>query len=158
MRGGLNIALVCLSLAAISAPQVGAGETGTGAAPSDGQDLFNTVCASCHNEMGVGVPGLAPPLDRPEFWQALGDDAPRYISGVITKGLNAPITVRGERYAGLVMVPLAGNTDEDLAHIATWVLGTLGKTEGTVTPELVAEIRGSNLTIQDLRDMRPDVE
>ena len=43
-----------------------------GAASLDGAALFEAHCSACHSAGGVGTPGLAPPLDRPEFWQALG--------------------------------------------------------------------------------------
>lgn len=124
---------------------------------ADGAALFEAHCSACHNAGGIGTPGLAPPLDRPEFWQALGDEAPKYISGVVTKGLNAQITVRGEMYAGTMMPPVAGTTDEELATIATWVLHDLGKTDKTVTPEEIAGAR-SGMKAADVKALRPVTE
>ena len=128
-----------------------------GAASLDGAALFETHCSACHSAGGVGTPGLAPPLDRPEFWQALGDDAPKYVSGVVTKGLNAQITVRGESYAGMMMPPVPATTDEELAAITSWVLGTLGKTDKTVTPDDIAAAR-SGMTMADVKALRPATE
>ncbi len=152
MRNSRSVVLSSLFCATVAVQQAGAQDV------SDGEELFNDNCASCHNEGGIGVPGLAPPLDRPAFWQALGDDAPRYIGGVVTKGFNMPIAVRGERYAGLFMTPLASTSDQDLAGIASWVLGTLGQIKTEVTPELIAEIRASSMSNQDLKAMRPKTE
>lgn len=128
-----------------------------GAASLDGSALFEAHCSACHSAGGVGTPGLAPPLDRPEFWQGLGDEAPKYVSGVVTKGLNAHITVRGETYAGTMMPPVAGATDEELAAIATWVLQDLGKTDKTVTPEDISGAR-SGMKAADIKAMRPATE
>lgn len=127
-------------------------------AEDDGAALFETHCAACHGAAGVGTPGFAPALDRPEFWQALGDDAPAYLSGVITKGFAAPITVRGERFAGMVMPAVAGVPDEELAGIANWVLSGLGQVNKSVAPEDLAASRDSDLTHADLKAMRPETE
>ena len=125
-----------------------------GAASLDGAALFETHCSACHSAGGVGTPGLAPPLDRPDFWQALGDNAPTYISGVVTKGMNAQFTVRGESYAGMMMPPVPGATDDELAAITSWVIGTLGKTDKTVTPADIAAAR-SGATMADIKALRP---
>lgn len=127
------------------------------AADLDGAALFEANCSACHNAGGIGTPGLAPPLDRPEFWQALGDDAPKYLSGVMTKGLNARITVRGETYAGTMMPPVPGASDDELAAIATWVLDSLGQTGKAVTPGDVAAAR-SGMTLADVKGLRPATE
>lgn len=128
-----------------------------GAAGTNGADAFEIHCSACHNAGGIGTPGLAPPLDRPEFWQALGDDAPTYIAGVLTKGLNAQITVRGESYAGTMMPPVAGASDGELASIATWVLETLGKTDKTLTPQDIANAR-NGMSMGDVKALRPATE
>ncbi|TPE53272.1 c-type cytochrome [Amaricoccus solimangrovi] len=128
-----------------------------GAADLDGAALFEQHCSACHASGGVGTPGLAPPLDRPEFWQALGDNAPKYIAGVVTQGLNMPITVRGEMYAGTMMPPVPDTTDDELAAISTWVLDTLGKTDKTVTPDDIAGAR-DGVKMADVKALRPASE
>ena len=124
------------------------------AADLDGAALFEVHCSACHNAGGIGTPGLAPPLDRPDFWQALGDDGPRYMSGVLTKGLAMAITVRGEQYAGLMMPPVVGASDDELAAIASWVLDSLGQTGTAVSPEDIAAAR-SGMTMNDVKGLRP---
>ncbi len=128
-----------------------------GAASLDGAALFEDHCSACHNAGGIGTPGLAPPLDRPDFWQALGDAAPKYVSGVVAKGLNMQITVRGESYAGMMMPPVAGASDDELAAIATFVLDSLGGTGATVTAADIAAAR-SELTMNDVKALRPATE
>ncbi len=127
-------------------------------AGADGAEMFENHCSACHNSGGIGTPGLAPPLDRPEFWQALGDQAPTYISGIVTKGFSKPITVRGTRYMGLVMVPVADTSDADLAAAASWVLADLGGLDQAVSAEQIAQMRDSATTQGDLKAMRPATE
>ena len=132
--------------------------SGPALAGGDGAALFETHCAACHSSGGIGTPGLAPPLDRPDFWQALGEDAPAYMAGVLTKGFASPITVRGERYVGMVMPPVAGASDEELAAIADWVLASLGQVEQTVAAGDIGASRDSDLSHADLKAMRPETE
>lgn len=128
----------------------------TAAAAQDGAALFGTYCAACHAEGGVGTPGLAPPLDRPDFWQAMGEDAPKYLSGVVTKGLNMHVTVNGEQYM-MMMPPVAGAPDADLAAIATWVLADIGGTDHAVSAEDIAAAR-TGMKASDLQALRPQTE
>lgn len=123
----------------------------------DGEELFEDYCAACHNSGGIGTPGLAPPLDRPDFWAALGESAPTYIAGVMTKGFLAPITVRGERYIGMPMVAV-DEADEDLAAVATWVLTSLGGLDLTVTAGQVGAMRESDMDHAGLKALRPKTE
>lgn len=124
---------------------------------ADGVQVFARHCAICHNDGGIGTPGLAPPLDRPAFWQELGDDAPAYIASIIARGFTMPITVRGERYIGMFMQPVAA-TDEESAIVVNWLLNELGQMDVAVTAEDVTALRNRNLTNGDLRAMRPESE
>lgn len=147
-----NFLLTVTMAGLLSGPAMAQGAEGSGA------QLFEAQCAACHNVGGTGTPGLAPPLDRPAFWQALGDKAPKYLSGVITKGLNMTITVRGNRYAGMLMPPVSGVSDDELAGLANWVLASLGKTGHTVSAEDIASARAGELTNDHLKAMRPLIE
>ncbi|SET78460.1 Cytochrome c [Paracoccus homiensis] len=132
--------------------------SGPALADQDGAALFEAHCAACHSSGGVGTPGFAPALDRPEFWQDLGEDAAPYLTGVMVKGFAAPITVRGERFMGMVMPGVNGASAEELAQIGNWVLADLGQVEQSITPEEVTAARDSDLTHADLKDMRPKTE
>lgn len=123
----------------------------------DGAAQFEAHCSACHNVGGTGTPGLAPPLDRPEFWQALGDNATKYVSGVVTKGFTQGITVRGETYAGMIMPPVAGTPDDELAAAATYVVGTLGQTDHKVSAQDITAARDS-MSPDDIKAMRPASE
>jgi mono/diheme cytochrome c family protein len=122
------------------------------------EELFEIHCAACHNTGGIGNPGLAPPLNRPVFWQALGDTAPEYLAGVMISGMAGKLDIQGQMYIGLIMPPVASTTDEELVEIGTWVLQTLGETEAVMTQELLEAARETRPTHADLRAMRPAVD
>ena len=122
------------------------------------EELFDIHCAACHNTGGIGNPGLAPPLNRPAFWQAFGDQAPDYLAGVVVSGLAGKLDVQGQLYIGLIMPPVASATDEELVEIGTWVLQTLGETDGVLTQDLLDTARDLRPSHADLRAMRPAVD
>ncbi|WP_429229499.1 c-type cytochrome [Inquilinus ginsengisoli] len=130
-------------LAAIAAP----------AQAQDGKALFDSVCAACHQAGGVGNPGIAPPLNDAALWRSLGDSAPGYVAGVMAAGLSGTIRSGGQIYAGLVMPPQP-MTDEELAAIGSYLLGTLNQTGRAIDPALIAKTRAalpSHSALQTLR-------
>ncbi|MDO6724768.1 cytochrome c [Celeribacter halophilus] len=122
------------------------------------EDLFEIHCAACHNSGGIGNPGLAPPLNRPVFWQALGSKAPEYLTGVVVSGLAGRLDIQGQMYIGLIMPPVASTTDEELIEIGNWVLQSLGETEEVLTQDLLDAARESQPSHANLRAMRPAVD
>lgn len=108
------------------------------------------VCSACHGQNGEGGP-LAPPLAGSE-WVA----GP--ISNLIRiqlRGLQGPITVKGVEYKFPVgMVPLASQTDEEIAAVLTYVRNSFGNKASAVKPEQVAPLRSEvgkpQLTVDDL--------
>lgn len=121
----------------------------------EGEELFDSYCAACHNTGGIGNPGLAPPLNRPAFWTAMGESAPDYLAGVMVSGMAGKLEVDGQSYVGLIMPPAAGASDEELAQIGTWILQTLGETDTAMTSETLAAARDAKPSHADLRAMRP---
>ncbi|WP_353475830.1 cytochrome c (plasmid) [Salipiger sp. H15] len=121
----------------------------------DGAELYNTTCSACHAEGGLGTPGFAPPLARPDFWAGLGDQAVPYISGVMASGLSGTLTIDGQLYAGLLMPPMHDASPEELAAVATYVLQEFGGQTAEVTAEDVTAAREAAPGHADLRAMRP---
>ncbi len=122
---------------------------------ADGAAVFTEACAACHNEGGIGNPGLAPALNRPGFWSGLGDQAVAYVSGVITSGLAGKIEAAGQTYVGLIMPPVAGYDDADLAAAASYVLQDLGGLDAAVSGADIAAAREAHPSHADMRAMRP---
>lgn len=99
---------------------------------------YDTVCAACHGEAGVGIPGIAPPLVNPELWPRLGARAADYLVGVMVAGRSGRLTVAGQDYVGLVMPVQTAHDDETLAAAAVHVLADLNKLDGIPLPNAAA--------------------
>jgi mono/diheme cytochrome c family protein len=122
---------------------------------ADGETLFNGCCAACHQRGGVGSPGLAPPLADKALWNLLGTSAAVYLQGVMLAGMSGNLEVDGQRYSGLVMPPQGRVSDEELAAIGNYVLGTLNAVPNPgVTAATVARTRSTPPTHAALRAIR----
>ena len=109
------------------------------------------VCGACHGQNGEGGPA-GPPLAGSEW--VTGP-----ISNLIKiqlRGLTGPIEVKGKVYdqfpAG--MLPMAYQTDEQIAGALTYVRNSFGNKASAVKPEEVKALRDEvgkpQLTVQDL--------
>lgn len=101
-----------------------------------GEKLYASNCASCHQATGQGIPGVFPPLVDSEW---VTEDKARHIK-VITEGLQGPITVKGQPFSGS-MPPFGHLTDAEVAAIATYERNAWGNDAGIVTPADVKAVR-----------------
>jgi mono/diheme cytochrome c family protein len=96
------------------------------------------VCGACHGQNGEGG-AAGPPLAGSEW--VTGP-----ISNLIIiqlRGLKGPITVKGVEYnfpAG--MMPMAYQTDEQVAGALTYIRNSFGNKASAVKPEQVTALRG----------------
>jgi mono/diheme cytochrome c family protein len=126
-----------------------------GASVADGQALFNGTCAACHQPGGTGSPGLAPPLADLPLWKRLGASAGTYLQGVMLAGMSGSIEVEGQVYVGLIMPPQERMTNEELAAIGNYILGTLnGLPSPALTEASVAQVRAAPPAHAILREIR----
>jgi mono/diheme cytochrome c family protein len=116
--------------------------------------LFEDNCGACHQSGGVGLPGLAPPLVDAQLWAGLGEEAPKYLAGVMLGGLSGTIEAGGQSYIGLVMPTQGELADADLIAIADYVLNDLNQTGLTLDPALLAQTRAAIPSHKTLRDLR----
>ena len=127
-----------------------------GAAAADGASLFSENCVACHQQGGVGTPGLAPPLVSDTLKKA-GRVEPDYVALVIIHGLSGPIKVKGQTYVS-AMPPRADLSDDDVASLANYVEQDLNGLAADQFKPLVAgdvvELREATVDHQTLRDMR----
>ena len=123
----------------------------------DGAQLFGQSCGLCHQPSGLGAPGLAPPLVEKALWESLGTKAVSYITGVMLTGLSGSLKAGDSVYSGLVMPPQDRMTDDELAAIGSYVLGTLNDSQARVFAIDVARVRSNPPTHADLRAMRPKI-
>lgn len=100
-----------------------------------GRQIYNQVCAACHQPDGAGVAGVFPPLAKSDY---LNDDIARAVGSVVN-GLSGPIVVNGEAYNGVM--PAMNLSDEEAANVMTFVFNSWGNSGAEVSPDDVANAR-----------------
>jgi mono/diheme cytochrome c family protein len=103
-----------------------------------GKRLF-TVCVTCHQSTGRGLPGFYPPLRDSPF--VLGD--PHRLALLLIHGLEGPLTVKGKKFDQL-MPPAPLATDKDVAAIMTYVRQAWGNDGAAVAIEVVTAARAAS--------------
>src|SRR5690242_6151320 len=117
----------------------GGGEQQAELTPRDrGKKTFAANCQTCHQANGLGVPGQYPPLAGSEFTTG-GSSRPGMI---VLKGLEGPVTVKGQQYGTAVMQPWDKTlTDKQIADVMTYERSEWGNSASPVTAEQVAALR-----------------
>lgn len=82
----------------------------------EGQLLFKSYCATCHQADGKGIGGTFPSLHASEW---VSGDKGRLIR-LALKGMQGPIVVNGESYNN-VMTPHGFLSDQQLSAVLTFV-------------------------------------
>ena len=127
---------------------------GAAAHADDGQKLFEQSCGLCHQQHGEGMPNVAPPLMDKTVWSALGNDASRYLVGVMLVGLSGTLKTSTGVYSGIVMPPQDRMTNDELASIGTYVLQKLNGLDIQLSSEQLATARANSPTHSELRALR----
>jgi mono/diheme cytochrome c family protein/glucose/arabinose dehydrogenase len=134
----------------------GGGRGGSPFTPSEmtalerGEAIYKELCFSCHGDDGRGTPEpgvsekeknlMAPPLAGSPRVQGHRD----YVIKTLLQGMTGPLD--GKTYAAGVMVPMATNTDEWIASVASYVRNSFGNSGPLVTPADVARVRAATAT------------
>ena len=104
-----------------------------------GAENYAVLCASCHQNHGLGTPGVAPRLAGSEWVTG----SPNRLAQIVLRGLIGPIKVNEETWN--LHMPGIGNSgavnDDDLAAILTFIRRSWGNTADPVTPALIASER-----------------
>ena len=100
-----------------------------------GKQLFDTMCASCHQMAGQGVANKYPPLAGSDFLNA---DKDRAIL-VLLNGRSGEIVVNGKKYDNTM--PKFPLTDEAIANALTYTYNSFGNSGQEVTPAEVKALR-----------------
>lgn len=110
----------------------------TAQAQKTGAEVYAT-CSACHQANGQGVPGAFPPLAGSE-WVTGKADIP---IAIVLHGLQGQITVKGQKYNG-VMAPW-GTTfnDDQVAAVVTYIRSQWGNKAPAVTKADVARVRAA---------------
>lgn len=96
------------------------------------------MCAACHGQNGEGTP--AAPAHAGAEW----------ITGPVSnliliqfRGLQGPIHVKGQKFETVpMMAPMGYQTDEQIAHVLTYVRNSFGNKASAVSVEQVKALRG----------------
>jgi len=105
-----------------------------------GKKSFVSVCATCHQPTGLGVPGVFPPLVKSEW---VNGSEERVIR-ILLHGISGPVKVMGADYNAIMPAIGPGGynfTDERIAAVLTYVRQEWGNTGPAITKEKVTEIR-----------------
>jgi len=122
-----------------SAAGPGGGEQQAELTPRDrGKKIYSANCQTCHQANGLGVPGQYPPLAGSEFTTG-GSRRPAMI---VLKGLQGPVTVKGQKFGSAVMQPWDKTlTDQKIADVLTYERSEWGNNASPVTAEQIAALR-----------------
>lgn len=92
----------------------------------DGEAIFRANCAACHQAEGQGIPGAFPALAGNAF--VMGE--PALVIHVVLRG-------RGG------MPSFSGFSDEQVAHVVSYIRTSWESDASLVSPEMVQEVRDS---------------
>lgn len=109
----VTLSLIANTSGSVAAPML--------ASQADGIQIYNAICASCHQPGGVGLSGTFPPLAGNPSSADAG-----YVDQVIREGRSGPIEVLGVTYDAAM--PPVELSDEDRAAVVDYVVG-LASTE-----------------------------
>jgi mono/diheme cytochrome c family protein len=102
---------------------------------SDGKQIYDSQCASCHGTSGQGLGELIPPLAASNW---LTDPKLRVqIPCAIRNGMQGPILVNGKTYNG-IMQAYPKMTDVDINNVLNYLATQWGN---TADPFLIQETR-----------------
>jgi mono/diheme cytochrome c family protein/glucose/arabinose dehydrogenase len=109
-----------------------------------GRMMYEATCLACHQQHGLGQPGLAPPLAGSE-WVAGSE---RRLIRIVLHGLRGPIKVKGEPFE-LDMPSLGVLDDEQIASALTYIRREWGHTFEPVSPGAVKKVRDETAERED---------
>ena len=120
-------------------PAGGGAEQPTELTPAErGAKIYSANCATCHQANGIGVAGQYPPLAGSDI---VNGGARRHVM-IVLKGLQGPVTVKGQRYGSAVMQPWEKTlTDQKIADVVTYERSAWDNKGQPVTAEGVAGLR-----------------
>ncbi|GGE65870.1 hypothetical protein GCM10011533_17740 [Streptosporangium jomthongense] len=107
--------------------------SGNAKAATDGAQLFDNYCSSCHQNNGAGVSGAIPPLAGSSW--VLGDG--EQVASIVLFGISGPISVQGKTFNG--RMPTFGSTlsNGEIAAIVNHIRSSWGNSAGPINAELV---------------------
>lgn len=103
-----------------------------------GKALYEKECLSCHQQDGLGVQRLNPPLAKTKW--VLGPK--NQLIKIVLNGLNDPIEIDGETYYNPMPAHLHLN-DQQISDVLTYVRNSFGNAAVAITPTEVKKVRAA---------------
>jgi len=127
-----------------------------------GKKIFSANCAVCHQPNGLGAAGQGyPPLAGSEYVNG----GTRRLGMIVLKGLQGPLTVKGQSFGTAVMQPWDKTlSDAKIADVLTYIRQEWGNKGGPVSPAQIAGLRKElashpdSFTEPDLKAVPEDAE
>jgi mono/diheme cytochrome c family protein len=127
-----------------------------------GKKIFSANCAVCHQPNGLGAAGQGyPPLAGSEYVNG----GTKRLGMIVLKGLQGPLTVKGQSYGTAVMQPWDKTlSDAKIADVLTYIRQEWGNKGGPVSAAGVAALRKElanhpdSYTEADLKAVPEDAE
>lgn len=110
-----------------------------GLSASRGAGIYLKSCANCHGSDERSALAAVPPLEGSN--RIAGPPSP--LVAILLDGLNGPVTVRGERYRGIMPAWRDVLDDSQIADVLNYLRQQAGMAEGMILPEMVAVLRES---------------
>jgi len=102
-----------------------------------GKAVYETICALCHNNDGMGKPNQAPAFVGSEW--VLG--SPNRMIRIPLVGLAGPVKVKDQEW-NLAMPNMgAALSDDDLAAVLTYIRVSWGNKASVITPAQVKAVK-----------------
>jgi mono/diheme cytochrome c family protein len=106
-------------------------------AVAEGKRIFGANCAACHQSTGLGVPGAFPPIVGSEW--VTGPE--QTVVRILLHGLGGPVKVKGVTYNGAMPAWKESMSDDDIAHVITYIRQWSPNAAPAVTAATVASLR-----------------
>ncbi|MGC6465384.1 MAG: PVC-type heme-binding CxxCH protein [Akkermansiaceae bacterium] len=103
------------------------------------------LCSACHGPTGAGMPNIGPPLANSEWVTGPVEN----LIGIQLRGLSGPITVAGKDYnfPAPMAAMGAGQPDENIAAVITYIRNSFGNEASPVTAQMVADYKEKHADI-----------
>lgn len=86
-------------------------------AVAEGKRIFGANCSACHQSSGLGVAGAFPPIVGSEW--VTGPE--QTVVRILLHGLNGSLQVKGANYNGAMPAWKESMSDDDIAHVITYI-------------------------------------
>jgi mono/diheme cytochrome c family protein len=104
---------------------------------AEGKRIFGANCVACHQSTGLGVPGAFPPL----VGSAWVTGPEQTVVRILLNGLGGPVTVNGVTYNGAMPAWKEALSDDDIAHVITYIRQWRPNAAPAVSADVVGGIR-----------------